>query len=140
MTLKFFSDTYALLKVDRFEGFVIRSKIYEFMINYTGTCKSRVTLTRTKTRRFLPLVTQKLLCLFIPNLYILCPTYTLPYIPNLTVIAPETLEIYALENHPVFFVFNKNSFHCRMTSLFYLLRCSVLLLRHNYLMPCTAVA
>ena len=46
MTLKFFSDTYILLKVDRFEGFVIRSEIDEFMINNTSRCKSRVTHVR----------------------------------------------------------------------------------------------
>ena len=38
MTLKFFSDTYILLKVDRFEGFVFRSEIDGSMINNTSMC------------------------------------------------------------------------------------------------------
>ena len=33
--------------------------------------------------RFQPLITQKVLRLFPPNLQILIPSYTIPYIPNL---------------------------------------------------------
>ena len=38
MILKFFAGTYMLLKVDRFEGFVIWSKIDRFIINNTSRC------------------------------------------------------------------------------------------------------
>ena len=45
-----------------------------------SVCKARAThvcyLREPKTRRFLPFVVQKLLSRFLPNLYILCPTYT----------------------------------------------------------------
>ena len=140
MTLKFFSDTYILLKVDRFEGFVIRSEIDEFMINNTSRYKSRVTHVRIYVIYGNGKLNSKIIkSISTKFIYFMLYIY-LTLQPNLTVIAPAVLEIYTLENHPVFFVFNKNSFHCRMTSLFYLLRCSVLLIRHNYLKPCTAVA
>ena len=39
---------------------------------------------------------------FLPNLHILCSTYTSPYI---LLITPAVHEIFVLENHPIFFVF-----------------------------------
>ena len=46
MAVKFLPENVLLLKVDRFEGFVIRSEIDDFMINNTSRCKSRVTHAR----------------------------------------------------------------------------------------------
>ena len=43
--------------------------------------------------RFQPLITQKLLHLFQPNLHILIPSYIIPYIPNLKEIAQAVPEI-----------------------------------------------
>ena len=43
--------------------------------------------------RFQPIITQKLWRLFLPNLHILMPSYTVPYIPNLKEIAQTVPEI-----------------------------------------------
>ena len=42
---------------------------------------------------------------FLRNLYILCSTYTPPYIPNLKEIAPAVREIFVLKSRLIFFVF-----------------------------------
>ena len=55
--------------------------------------------------RFKPSVSQKLSRRFLRNLYILCPTYTPPLIPNLKEIASVVREIFVLKNRPIFFVF-----------------------------------
>ena len=51
---------------------------------------------------FQPIITQKLWCLFLPNLHILIPSCTVPYIPSLKEIAPE---IRVPETHWIFFIF-----------------------------------
>ena len=62
-------------------------------------------LRNQSSSRFQPIITQKLWHLFLPNLYILMPSYTVPYIPNLKEIAPVVPEIRVSENGRIFFIF-----------------------------------
>ena len=55
--------------------------------------------------RFQPIITQKLWHLFLPNLHVLMSPYTVPYIPNLKEIAPETRWIFFI----FFFFFTPNN-------------------------------
>ena len=55
--------------------------------------------------RFQPIITQKLWHLFLPNLHILMPSYTVPYTPHLKEIAPAVPEIRVPETRQIFFVF-----------------------------------
>ena len=57
------------------------------------------------SRRFQPIITQKLWHPFLPNLHILVSSYTVPYIPNLKEIAPAVPEIRVFETHRIFLVF-----------------------------------
>ena len=52
-----------------------------------------------------PSVSPKLLSWFLPNLYILCLTYTLLHILNLKEITSAVLEIFVPKNCPIFFTF-----------------------------------
>ena len=51
------------------------------------------------------IITQKRWHLFLPNLPILIPSYTVPYIPNLKEIAPAVPEILVPETRRIFFIF-----------------------------------
>ena len=57
------------------------------------------------SRRFQPIITQKLWHLFLPNLHILMSSYTVPYIPHLKEIAPAVPEIRVPETRRIFVVF-----------------------------------
>ena len=54
--------------------------------------------------RFQPLVIQKLLGLFLPNLHVLVPSYILPHMPNLKEIALAVPEIRVPESRQIFFI------------------------------------
>ena len=56
-----------------------------------------------------PSISPKLLSQFLPNLYILCLTYTLLHISNLKEIASAVLEIFVPKNCPIFFTFSSSS-------------------------------
>ena len=71
-----------------------------------NTCgHTSVLFTWPVSSRFQPIITQKLWHLFLRNLHILMPSYTVLYIPNVKEIAPAVPEIRVPETRWIFFVF-----------------------------------